>query len=64
VIASLALLFAGPVLCPGGVFNPWALLVVGLALFVQLRLGWSVLQVIGAAATIGALLAGVAMLSS
>jgi len=64
VIASLALFFAGPVLCPGGVFNPWALLVVGLALFVQLRLGWSVLQVIGAAATIGALLAGVAMLFS
>ena len=64
VIASLALFFAGPVLLPGGAFNPWALLVVGLALFVQLRLGWSVLQVIGAAATTGAGLAGVAMLSS
>jgi chromate transporter len=64
VIASLALFFAGPVLFHGGVFNPWALLVVGLALFVQLSLGWGVLQVIGAAATIGALLAGVAMLSS
>ena len=64
VIASLALFFAGPVLLPGGAFNPWALLVVGLALFVQLRLGWSVLQVIGAAATTGAGLAAVAMLSS
>jgi len=64
VIASLALFFAGPVLLPGGAFNPWALLVLGLALFVQLRLGWSVLQVIGAAATTGAGLAGVAMLSS
>jgi chromate transporter len=63
-IASLALFFAGPVLLPGGAFNPWALLVVGLTLFVQLRLGWSVLQVIGAAATTGAVLAGVAMLSS
>jgi len=64
VIASLALFFSVPVLFHGGVFNPWALLVVGLALFVQLSLGWGVLQVIGAAATIGALLAGVAMLSS
>jgi chromate transporter len=64
VIASLALFFAGPVLLPGGAFNPWALLVVGLALFVQLRLGWSVLHVIGAAATTGAVLAGLAMLSS
>jgi len=33
------------------------------ALFAQLRLRWSVLQVIGAAAAIGALLAGVAKLS-
>jgi len=64
VIASLALFFAGPVLLPGGAFNPWALLVVGLTLFVQLRLGWSVLHVIGAAATTGAVLAGLAMLSS
>jgi chromate transporter len=64
VIASLAMFFAGPVLLPGGAFNPWALLVVGLALFVQLRLRWSALQVIGAAATTGAVLAGVAMLSS
>ena len=48
-------LFAGPVLWPAGSFNPWALLVVAAALFVQLRLRWSVLQVIGAAALIGVL---------
>ncbi|WP_461565054.1 chromate transporter, partial [Synechococcus sp.] len=60
VIASLALFFAGPVLWPTGAFNPWAALVVALALFAQLRLRWSVLQVIGAAAAIGAVLAGVA----
>jgi chromate transporter len=64
VIASLALFFAGPVLWPGGTFNPWAAVVVALALFAQLRLRWSVLQVIGAAAAIGALLAGAATLSS
>ena len=64
VIASLALFFAGPVLWSGGIFNPWATLVVAVALFAQLRLRWSVLQVIGAAAAVGALLAGVAALSS
>lgn len=64
VIASLALFFAGPVLWPSGVFNPWAALVVALALFAQLRLRWSVLQVIGAAAAIGAVLAGVVAFSS
>lgn len=63
VIASLALFFAGPVLWPAGTFNPWAALVVALALLVQLRLRWSVLQVIGAAAAIGAVLAGVAAIS-
>ena len=63
VIASLALFFSGPVLWPSGAFNPWAALVVALALFAQLRLRWSVLQVIGAAAAIGALLAGVAVLT-
>jgi chromate transporter len=62
VIASLALFFAGPVLWPAGAFNPWAALVVAVALFAQLRLRWSVLQVIGAAAAVGALLAGVAKL--
>jgi chromate transporter len=64
VIASLALFFAGPVLWPGGTFNPWAGLVVAAALFAQLRLGWSVLQVIGAAAVLGGLLAGLMGLSS
>ncbi|MCP9823717.1 chromate efflux transporter [Cyanobium sp. L1E-Cus] len=64
VIASLALFFAGPVLWLAGAFNPWAALVVAAALFAQLRLRWSVLQVIGAAAAIGAVLAGVAALSS
>jgi chromate transporter len=57
VIASLATLFAGPVLWPGG--EPaWAALalLVG-ALLLLLRARWSVLQVIGAAA-----LAGVARL--
>ena len=63
VIASLALFFAGPVLWPAGAFNPWAALVVAAALFAQLRLRWSVLQVIGAAAAIGAVLVGVAKLS-
>jgi chromate transporter len=62
VIASLAVFFAGPVLWPAGSFSPWALLVVGVALFVQLRLRWSVLQVIGAAALVGAASAGVAQL--
>jgi chromate transporter len=57
VIASLALFFAGPVLWPGGAFSPAAALVVALALVLQLRLGWSVLQVIGAAATAGVVLA-------
>jgi chromate transporter len=57
VIASLALFFAGPVLWPDGGFNPWALLVMAASLLVQLRFRWSVLQVIGAAALAGALLA-------
>jgi chromate transporter len=57
VIASLALFFAGPVIWPGGSFNPWALIMVALSLVVQLRLRWSVLQVIAAAAAIGVLLA-------
>ncbi|MFM7455440.1 MAG: chromate efflux transporter [Vulcanococcus sp.] len=58
VIASLALFFAKPVLWHAGGFNPWAAVVVGLALWAQLRLRWSVLQVIGAAAGAGVLLAG------
>jgi chromate transporter len=56
VIASLALFFAGPVLWPAGAFNPWAALVVAVALFAQMRLRWSVLQVIGAAAAAGLLM--------
>ena len=64
LIASLALFFAGPVLWPAGSFNPWALLVVAAALFVQLRLRWSVLQVIGAAALIGVLVNGLLQITS
>jgi chromate transporter len=63
VIGSLALFFAGPVLWPGGTFNPWAALVAIAALVVQLRFRWSVLQVIGAAAAIGALLTGLPLLT-
>ena len=62
VIASLAAFFAGPVLWHAGAFNPWAALVAALALFVQLRLRWSVLRVIGAAALVGAGWAGAAQL--
>ena len=58
LIASLALFFAGPVLWPAGNINPWALLVVVAALFAQLRLRWSVLKVIGSAALVGAVWAG------
>jgi chromate transporter len=54
VIASLGVFFAGPVLWPGGVFNPGALVVVATALLAQLQLRWSVLQVIGASALMGA----------
>ena len=55
LIGSLAVFFAGPVLWPAGVFNPWALLVAVAALLLQLRLRWSVMQVIGAAAAVGLL---------
>lgn len=60
VIASLALFFAQPVLWPAGAFNPAATLVVALSLFAQMRLGWSVIQVIGVAAAVGAILGGLA----
>jgi chromate transporter len=53
VIASLALFFAGPVLFRNGAFLPWPALVVIAALIAQLKLRWSVLQVIGAAAALG-----------
>jgi chromate transporter len=57
VIASLALFFAGPVLFSNGAFQPWAALVVIAALAAQLKLRWSVLQVIGAAAALGVAMA-------
>jgi chromate transporter len=63
VIASLALFFAGPVLWPGGVFQPWAALVVVLALAAQLALRWSVLPLIAAAALVGGLRAGLLAVS-
>ena len=56
MIVSLAVFFAGPVLWPAGVFNPWALLVAGLAFVAQLVLRWSVLQLIAVAAAVGLLL--------
>jgi chromate transporter len=62
VIASLALFFATPVLWPAGSFSPAAALLVVAALIVQLRLGWSVLQLIGAAAAIGVVRAGLTAL--
>jgi chromate transporter len=62
VIASLAVLFAGPVLLPAGRLEPAALVVVALALLVQLRWRWSVMQVIGAAAAAGVALAAIRLL--
>jgi chromate transporter len=62
VIASLAVFFAGPVLWPLGTFNPAAALLLALGLVVQIKWGWSVLQVIGAAAAAGLGWAGVAQL--
>ncbi|TVS02303.1 MAG: chromate efflux transporter [Cyanobium sp. PLM2.Bin73] len=53
VIASLAVAFAGPVLWPDGTFDGVAALLAALALVLQLRLGWSVLQLIGGAAAVG-----------
>jgi hypothetical protein len=51
------------VLWPGGVFQPWAALVVVLALAAQLALRWSVLPLIAAAALIGGLRAGLLAVS-
>jgi len=62
VIASLAVFFAGPVLWPAGRLQPAALLVVVLALWVQLRWRWSVMQVIGGAAACGLGLAAIRLL--
>jgi chromate transporter len=56
VIASLALFFAGPVLWSNGGFQVGAAVVV-VALWAQLKLRWSVLQVIGAAAALGVAMA-------
>jgi chromate transporter len=53
VIASLAVVFARPVLWPAGQVQPGALVVLLLALWVQLRWRWNVMQVIGAAAACG-----------
>jgi chromate transporter len=57
VIASLALFFAGPVLWSGGRFHAAAAAVVLVALWLQLTLRWSVLQLLGAAALLGVVLA-------
>ena len=57
VIASLALFFAGPVLWSNGGFQVGAAVVVMVALWAQLKLRWSVLQVIGAAAALGVAMA-------
>jgi chromate transporter len=54
VIASLAVFFAGPVLWPNGRLDLAAALVLALALLALVKLRWSVLQLIGAAAAIGA----------
>ena len=57
VIASLALLFFGPVLWPTGAFNPWAAVIASLAVVAQVMLRWSALTLIGAAVAFGGLLA-------
>ena len=59
VIASLAVVFARPVLWPAGQVQPGAVVVLLLALWVQLRWRWSVMQVIGAAAACGVGLAAI-----
>jgi len=58
VIASLAVLFAGPVLWPealGGAFDGAALGILGVSLWLLLRVGWGVIPLIGAAALVGLL---------
>jgi chromate transporter len=52
-IASLAVFFSGPVLFPSGTFNLLAGCIVAVALMAQLKLQWSVLQLIGVAAAVG-----------
>ncbi len=53
VIASLAVLFAGPALWPGGVVDPAAFAILGVSLLLLLRWHWGVLRLIGAAALVG-----------
>ena len=53
VIASLAVLFAGPALWPGGVVDPAALAILGASLLLLLRWRWGVMRLIGAAALVG-----------
>ena len=53
VIASLALLFAGPALWPGGSLDPAALAILAASLLLLLRWHWGVLRLIGAAALVG-----------
>jgi hypothetical protein len=53
VIASLAVLFAGPALWPGGVVDPAAFAILGVSLLRLLRWHWGVLRLIGAAALVG-----------
>ncbi len=53
VIASLAVVFARPVLWPLGSFDGWALVVLLAALALLLGARWNVLQLIGAAALAG-----------
>jgi chromate transporter len=54
VIASLAVFFAGPVLWPVGRFAAGPAVLLALSLLALLRWRWSVLQLIGAAAALGA----------
>jgi len=53
VIASLAMVFAGPVLLSGGRLQPLALVVLLAALVALLRWRWGVLPLIGAAVLLG-----------
>ena len=53
VVASLALLFAGPALWPAGRFDPAALAMLAASLLLLLRWQWGVLRLIGAAALVG-----------
>lgn len=52
-IASLAVFFSGPVLFPAGSFNALAGCIVVAALFAQLKLQWSVLQLMAVAVAVG-----------